>query len=595
MMKRVRFIIPLLVFIVFCATAVATNISVTYTIKTDSNRTPISPYIYGTNWGNGADYTIGRSGGNRLTAYNWENNFSNAGADWWWHNDNYMSSSLTPGKAITDFRDSCITNHQESIVTLQMAGYVSDSITGYVDCNTQAAPSYWFKKVVFAKGAPFCNPPGNPITTDANVYMDEFVNFLVSRYGHAGEANGVKFYDLDNEPDIWFEYNSPPPKDPNYHGTHWEVHPNAKCSCRELTERSVPLSIAVKNVDPNAQILGPVSYGFNGFHTFQDANDWGSLQNGYNWFLDYYLDRMEANSVAAGKRLLDVLDVHWYPEAQDGAGNRITNTVRTTAMFNARMQAPRTLWDPGYVWPNGGEISWINQQWFADHLPILPELFQSINNYYPGTKLAITEFDYGDQNNFSGGIATTDVLGIFGKYGVYISNYWGGGEEANYVHAAYNIYRNYDGSHSKFGDTNVPAGMSDKVNSSVYASITDTSASELHLIVINKNLSNAISGTFNINSQRNYSSASVWKFDNYDCNIIQTTGISYIADNTFTYTIPPMTVCHIVLPADCPPWDLNFDCHVNIEDFDTFADWWLDPVNFVNFVDFASFAQEFGW
>ena len=57
------------------------------------------------------------------------------------------------------------------------------------------------------------------------------------------------------------------------------------------------------------------------------------------WFISYYLDEMRTASNAAGKRLLDVLDVHWYPEAQDGAGNRITNTVNTTAMYNARMQA----------------------------------------------------------------------------------------------------------------------------------------------------------------------------------------------------------------------------------------------------------------
>ena len=44
-----------------------------------------------------------------------------------------MSSSTTPGKAITDFRDSCVTNKQDSIVTLQMAGYVSDSVFGEVN------------------------------------------------------------------------------------------------------------------------------------------------------------------------------------------------------------------------------------------------------------------------------------------------------------------------------------------------------------------------------------------------------------------------------------------------------------------------------
>ncbi len=78
------------------------------------------------------------------------------------------------------------------------------------------------------------------------------------------------------------------------------------------------VSLAVKNVDPNAQMLGPVSYGFEGYLTFQGAPDWKApLSTGYSWFLDYYLDKMDANSVVAGKRLLDALDVHWYPEAQD--------------------------------------------------------------------------------------------------------------------------------------------------------------------------------------------------------------------------------------------------------------------------------------
>jgi hypothetical protein len=585
-MKMAGFFALLLAFVAFSSSAVAVSIDVNYTINTEVNRTPISPYIYGTNWGNGADYTIGRSGGNRLTGYNWENNYSNAGADWYHYNDNYLvsglppSQQLIPGIAITNFRDSCIANNQASIVTLQMAGYVSADGSGTVEEN-QSAPSSRWKRVVYAKGAPFCSPPGSPVTTDANVYMDEFVNFLVSRYGYANDPNGVKFYDLDNEPDIWSNGSGG--------ATHPRLHP-AKVSCGELMERSVALSIAVKNVDPNAQILGPVSYGFNGFHSFQDANDWGSLQNGYNWFLDYYLDRMEANSVAAGKRLLDALDVHWYPEAQDGAGNRITNTVNTAAMYNARMQAPRTLWDSEYQ-----EISWI-QTWCSDHLPILPELFQSIDNYYPGTKLAITEFDYGGQDHYSGGIATADVLGIFGKYGLYVANYWGGGDGATYVHAAYNIYRNYDGGHSTFGDTEVNSIMSNKVDSSIYASVFDGYACELHLIVINKNINNPISGTFNITSPQNFTSGRVWRFNNSSATISETTAIGTITNNSFTYTIPATTVCHIVLQADPPTWDLsgpdeNPDCHVDIYDLDVFADRWLDDVYFENF---AYFAQEWG-
>lgn len=588
-MKRAILPALLIVFNIFFVPAVqAANINVMYNIYTEGTKTPISKYVYGSNWGSGTDYTIRRSGGNRLTAYNWENNYSNAGADWWWNNDNYMSSSEVPGKAITDFHNQALSQGQASIVTLQMAGYVSADKSGFVDCNTQAAPSSRFRKVVFAKGAPFCSPPGSPVTNDANVYMDEFINFLVSTYGYAGQPNGVKFYDLDNEPDIWYAPDGP------WHATHWEVHPYDPC-CVEYKDKSVALSIAVKNVDPNAQMLGPVSYGFGGYLNFQGAPDWDSVKGSYGWFLNYYLDKMKVASNTAGKRLLDALDVHWYPEAMDtppfNSGNRILNNISTNEMYNARMQAPRTLWDTGYVGTNG-ENSWINQ-WYSSYLPIISKLKSSINTYYPDTNLAITEYAYGPDSpsHWSTGIATADVLGIFGKYGVYIATYWGGG---SYVDAAIKIYRNYDGAHSTFGDTNVPTMSNNKVDSSIYASVFDGYTCELHLIVINKNIDNAISGTFNINSSKTFYTGSVWKFDNTSANITSTTGITVTA-NSFTYTIPKTTVCHIVLQAYPPAWDLyGDDCHVDIYDLDIFADYWLDEEYPLDFLDFASFGQEWG-
>ena len=167
----------------------------------------------------------------------------------------------------------------------------------------------YFYPVQFAKGAPFCSPPDNPDTNDGVVYMDEFVNFLVSKYGYSGEPNGIKFYCMDNEPDLWSN-------------THPEVHP-AQAGCAEYKNKSVEISLAVKNIDPNAKMLGPVSYGFNGYLTFQNAPDWQApLSNGYDWFLDYYLDKMEANSVVAGKRLLDVARYSLVP----GGTGRCTAT-----------------------------------------------------------------------------------------------------------------------------------------------------------------------------------------------------------------------------------------------------------------------------
>ncbi len=600
-MKSIWFLAPLLAIGIFCAPVIGANISVTYSIDTETDRTPISPYVYGTNYRSGPFFTIARSGGNRLTGYNWENNFSNAGSDYLHHSDRYLVQSLPweqqtiPGIMLNTFRDYCIANNQASIVTLQMAGYVSADDYGTVDYADRAPSSRW-KEVVYAKGTPFCSPYYQPNTSDDYVYMDECVNFLVNEYGNASTSTGVKFYSLDNEPALW--------SDGSDGATHPRLHP-AKPNCVEIKTNSAALSAAVKNVDPYAQILGPVLYGFAAYLDFQGASDWSTEGSGYEWFIQYYLDKMEAASSSAGKRLLDILDVHWYPEAQ-GDGQRIVfgSPPYSQANAEARMQAPRTLWDPDYVYPNG-ETSWINQSWFAQYLPLIPRILDDISTYYPDTNLAFTEFDYGGADHYSGGIATTDVLGIFGKYGVYIATYWGGG---TYTDAAYKIYRDYDGSDSTFGDTKVEATMTDKVNSSIYGSVFNGNDSELHMIVLNKNFDDTITGTFNINSPQSFGQGRVWKFDDSSYNITETTSISSITSNTFTYSIPPLTVCHIVLQAetDCPVGDLDEDCDVDLNDVDIFCDQWLntddcssdpdcadlDGIGGVDFIDFALLAQD---
>src|SRR5262245_30607711 len=57
----------------------------------------ISRYIYGHNGSLAGNLTCGRAGGNRLTAFNWENNASNAGTDWFNQNDGLLGASDTPG------------------------------------------------------------------------------------------------------------------------------------------------------------------------------------------------------------------------------------------------------------------------------------------------------------------------------------------------------------------------------------------------------------------------------------------------------------------------------------------------------------------
>jgi mannan endo-1,4-beta-mannosidase len=504
------------------------TVSVHVNVATDQERTPISPLVYGSNQDyTGVKWTIRRLGGNRLTGYNWENNFSNAGADYIHSSDTFMLSvmglsdadSVNAGTVLTHFHDQSLAMGAASIITVPVAGYVSADNKGAVSV-AETAPSARWVKVLPHKPTAFALTPDK---TDGTVYVDEEVNFLVSRYGLAGSARGVGFYSLDNEPAIW-------------PGTHPRIHPSPT-GARELTDRDIAAASAVKGADPQAQLTGPAEYGFSGYLSCQDAPDWNTVKGSSRWYLDYYLDQFRTAGQTAGKRLLDVLDVHWYPEAQ--GDHRITDSNATTVTDqDARMQAPRSLWDSTYT-----EKSWI-AQYFRSFLPILPSLQQSIAGHYPGTKLGITEYNYGGGADPSGGLAQADVLGAFGKYGVYLATLWGLGSSDTYIAAAFKLYRDYDGQGAAYGATAVRATTDDVAKTSTYAAMDD--AGHLHVIVLNKTRA-PIGIRFHVDSPASFARADVWGFDGTSPAITHRTAVSKVTSNEFSYSVPALAALHLIL------------------------------------------------
>ncbi|MCX8094032.1 MAG: beta-mannanase [Candidatus Goldbacteria bacterium] len=524
-MKKI-FLLNFFLFFVFYILAIDIN------INTEKGKTPISPYIYGVNQDIAPDVkvTSRRLGGNRMTGYNWENNASNAGSDWQHYSDNYMMDWLNepginneePAKLITVFHERSLTKNAYSLITLQLAGYVSKDKNGPVSMQ-ETAPSHRWAKVVFEKGSELSL---NPDKNDNFVYLDEELNFLINKFGLANTPTGIKGYVLDNEPDLWSH-------------THPRIHPQ-KAKVEEYIEKSIAVAKVVKKMDPYAEIFGPASYGFNGFRTFQDAPDFYEARWKYDWFLAYYLARMKEASDKEGKRLLDVLDIHWYPEAQ-GNGKRIVfsqGAAEETA--EARVQAPRSLWDREYI-----ESSWICS---SGHCPIylIPRLKEMIDKYYPGTKLAITEYEYGAGFHPSGGVALADVLGIFGKYGVYMANYWMC-EWGTYSLSAFRLYRNYDGKGGVYGDINVSAKSSDIEKMTTYAALDSNNKNNLHIILINKDLTNTQTARVNILSKSVFKNIKIYGFDKSSDGKITERESPVIKSNKFSIDMPPLSAYHVLL------------------------------------------------
>lgn len=513
----------------------ANSNTVNITVNASSEKKPISPYIYGISselMDRDVSCTAIRAGGNRFSAYNWETNSSNAGSDWKHMSDRYFQQDLpddlkkTPGAVAINLSRKCAEkNNAYSLMTLQMAGYVSADFLGTVK-EEETAPSERWNRVEFRKDTAFAAEPDKD---DGVVYMDEFVNYLVNTLGDSQSENGIKGYSLDNEPGLW-------------KGTHSRVHPE-QTGCAEIVDKSKALAKAVKDVDPHADIFGPALFGYGAFTNLAGAPDWASVkQNGdYRWFIDYYLDEMKKAEDETGVRLLDVLDVHFYTEAKGKCGKRYCEHYTDKDCVKEILNSTRSLWDSSYK-----EDSWIVDTG-AEFLPLLPNLQQSVDKFYPGTKLAITEYNFGGNNDVCGSIAEADALGLFAKYGVYAANIFVG--DADYQCAAIDLYRNYDGNGGSFGDTLVYCETDNVELSTAYAAINGGNDDVMTLVVTNKAFDEKTTASIKIEDGSDYKYVRLYGINGTSPTVLDMTDSNSvsISEGTVSYEMEPKTVSMLVI------------------------------------------------
>jgi hypothetical protein len=563
--------------------------AIQFAIDSSQNIKPISPYIYGSNSSLIANRTFDRSGGNRMTGYNWETNASNAGKDWYHHSDYFLTAgqaNLPPGAAVSGMIESAATAGRAALITVPMAGYVAADANGTVD-ETEIAPSPRWKEVVPKKATVY---PGSPLSTSPNktdgyVFTDEFVYWAES----TKQAGQPLWYSLDNEPALWGEAlpagwqsgaepnpccNPANGVNPSPEGrTHPTIHPYAP-TFTEMRDKTIAHASAIKDVSPDTLVFGGVGYGWNEFTTLQDApgrvttpSHPAGDETGELHYYEWLLQQVRNEEIAQDRKLMDVLDLHWYPEAQ-GGGTRITGSETSPAVVNARVQAPRSLWDPTYT-----ETSWISQwgTWVGSPgnpgpVKLLPRVQRDIDDFDPGTKIAITEYNYGAGNHYSGGIAQADFLGILGREGVFAAAWWDVGNGSSYVNSAFDVFRNYDGSGGTFGDISIDADTSNIADSAVYSSLDSTDPNRMVVVAINRTDSAQTTG-ITVTHDRIFDHAEVYRFTNSSANIVRESDLELNLLNAFQYTMPAWSVTALVLIADGIPGDFDHDGMVDAADF----------------------------
>jgi mannan endo-1,4-beta-mannosidase len=254
----------------------------------------------------------------------------------------------------------------------------------------------------------------------------------------------------------------------------------AKIGVDEFIERSVNAARIIRRIDPDAWIFGPSLWGVTGYLDFSGQTFWwGRARHGN--FVASYLDAFAQASEQDGARLLDCLDVHWYPAHRNGDLYRNEDPSRAPELLNA----PRTLTEPGYI-----EDSWVGDisrklARAGLPLPILPSLQAQIDRWFPGTRLTVSEFNFGGPGGGASGLAVADALGRLGRAGVFMANHWGALDGT--IGEAYRLYRGDDDAQA-FGSASIEVDNDHPELLSAFAA-HDEAGAGLKVVAINKSTS----------------------------------------------------------------------------------------------------------
>lgn len=415
--------------------------------------TPISPLIYGIafdprrdahdthQWRLGA--SARRWGGNPSTRYNWRlGDAWNTASDWFFTNVNYTGQ---PGFAWQRFLDDDRARGVGSALTVPIQGWVAKDTRAY----SFPVALFGEQQRTAPENADVGNgvrrdgkliPPAAPTMTSVPFSPADVAAWVQAIRARAPGTRPVDIYILDNEPMLW-------------HVTHRDVHPEPT-TYDELLERTLAYGNAVRQADPEALIAGPALWGWPAMHySAADTADGfprhaDRRAHGDQPFLPWWLARLREHELRTGQRLIDLVDVHFYPQGEGIAGGGARTDAGTAAR---RIRSTRALWDPRYL----------DESWIGERIMLIPRLKSWIDAHYPGLGIQIGEWNFGAETHMSGGLATAEALGRYGTLGVRSAFYWDYPAADSPAFWAFRAYRDFDGQGARFLDLSVPTSGAD--------------------------------------------------------------------------------------------------------------------------------------
>ena len=500
----------------------------------------ISPFIYGKN--NVLSNSIGNpvssediqkikdagirivreGGGNNSTKYNWRNKLASHPD---WYNNVYSTDWDYAAKSMLEKLPGV-----HGMWSFQLLGKAAAN-NKYNFADWTFNQSKWWDGVnqnlagggqVNLAGGSKASVEGNP-----NLYLmdwpaDSTVGILNKWFGTQGlgyDKNRIRYWSMDNEPEIWS-------------GTHDDVM-KTQCTAEEFMQLYFKVAKAARAKYPEIKLVGPIP-----------ANEWqwynwngGSIVNGkkYPW-LEFFIKRIAEEEKASGIKLLDVLDIHFYPTTSDAAQS---------------VQLHRVYFDRTFAFPeangiksiNGGWDTSLNKEYILGRCNDWLTTYMGVNN---GVGLSVTETAIASKDPNVQAVWYASTLGEFMKNGVEIFTPWSwevGMWETIHLFSRYN-QSNY-----------VEAISQNEILISAYPSVNNSKDS-ISVILVNRSLTNKNQVNLNFTgytvADGNYTMLSLSNLTNTETFISHTTNAlakTYVTakSNQINVELAPLSVNTIII------------------------------------------------
>ena len=392
---------------------------VVVTVNATDGKKIVSPYIYGRNGSfsnsfgtvtSSSDITLFKeaglrlareNGGNNATKYNWRKKISSH-PDWYnnvydhdWDNlSNYIMTNVPDMQVMWSF---------------QLIGKVASNKNNNFNDWSYNMSQWWSGcsqnlaggGVVNTSGGSIATVNGNPLLYTMDWPADSTTEVLNHWFGPKGiglNSNNFRYWNMDNEPEIWS-------------GTHDDVMP-AQLAATAFMDKYFAVAKKARALFPGIKLCGPVTA--NEWQWYKWGSETLNINGKYYSWLEYFIKRVADEQKATGIKLLDVLDIHWYP------GESTDVDV---------LQLHRIFYDKTYDYPGANGLKSINGGW--DNTQTREYIFQRINDWLTlyfganhGITIGLSESGINSSNANVNSVLYASMLGTFASNGVELYTPW---------------------------------------------------------------------------------------------------------------------------------------------------------------------------